>query len=153
MRKSDFIVGIIWMALGIAIAWRAYRLGLGTLMHPGLGLVPFILGIFILFFSTLILILSHDVKGALTQVRYMWSDIDVKRIGLVLLYLIGYAITVEKIGYLITTFIFLFLLSKTISLLRLRASLLISLISVLISYLLFVTLLNVPLPSGLWRVG
>ena len=153
MKKTDFLMGTVWLMVGIAILLKSYSLGLGSFRHPGLGLTPFLLGSFLTLFSGCILFTSHDVKGALKDFRSIWSEIDVKTIGWVLLYLVGYGFLMEKMGYLVTTFVFFLLLLKTIGSMKLRTTVIVSLVSVLVSYGLFVVLLKVPLPSGIWRIG
>jgi putative tricarboxylic transport membrane protein len=153
MKKTDFLMGLVWLMAGVAILLKSHSLGLGTLRHPGLGMTPFLIGSFLTFFSICILFSSHDVKGSLREFRSAWEGVNGKTIGLVLLYLVGYAFLIEKIGYLVVTFIFFLFLLKTIGSMKLRTTVMVSLASVLVSYGLFVLLLKVPLPSGFWRIG
>jgi putative tricarboxylic transport membrane protein len=153
MKRTDFLMGVVWLIVGMAIAWKSCHLGVGSFKHPGLGMTPLIIGLLLMLFSVCILVISHDVKGALRDMRSILSGLRVRTICLILLYLIGYGFFLEKTGYLITTFIFFLFLFKTVGSMKLKKSVVISLFSVLASYTLFVILLKVPLPSGIWRIG
>lgn len=146
-------MGVVWLIVGMAIAWKSHGLGIGSLRHPGLGLTPLIIGIILMFFSVCLIFTSHDVKGSLSDLRSIWTEVDVKVIGLVIISLTGYGFFIEIMGYLVTTFLFFLFLLRIIGSMKLRTTVIISLISVLSSYVLFVVLLNVPLPSGYWRIG
>jgi putative tricarboxylic transport membrane protein len=153
MKKTDFLMGVVWLIVGIAIAWKSCHLGIGSFKHPGLGMTPLIIGLFLMLFSVCIIATSHDVKGAFREMRSIGSEIHIRTICLILLYLIGYGFFLEKTGYLITTFVFFLFLFRTVGSMKLKRSAVISFLSVLASYALFVILLKVPLPSGIWRIG
>lgn len=152
MKKYDFITSIIWMGLGISVVISSYRLKLGSLGNPGAGLMPFVLGISLFLSSIPILIRSLMTKD---KERYegIWSGIEFKKLILVPVSLIGYAMILEKVGFLVATFLLLFTLFKIIGSRRWSFALATSILVVLLSYLLFVTLLKVEMPSGIWGIG
>ena len=152
MKKYDFITSIIWMGLGISVVIGSYRLKLGTLGNPGAGLMPFVLGISLFLSSIPILIRSLMTKDK-ESYENIWSGIEFKKLILVPVSLIGYAMILEKVGFLVATFLLLFILFKIIGSRRWSFALAVSVLVVLLSYLLFVTLLKVEMPSGIWGIG
>jgi putative tricarboxylic transport membrane protein len=152
MRKYDFITSIIWMGLGIIVVISSYRLKLGSLGNPGAGLMPFVLGISLSLCSIPILIGSLTTKER-ERHEGIWSGIEFKKLILVPVSLIGYAMILEKVGFLVATFLLLFTLFKIIGSRRWSFALAVSILVVLLSYLLFVTLLKVEMPSGIWGIG
>jgi hypothetical protein len=59
----------------------------------------------------------------------------------------------EKVGYVIATFLLLVILFRVIGSRKWLFALMASAIVVFLSYLLFVTLLKVEMPSGIWGIG
>lgn len=54
LRKRDFYAGMLMTLLGIGVTFNATTYSLGTLMHMGPGMFPFILGIVLTFLGLLI---------------------------------------------------------------------------------------------------
>jgi len=152
MKKYDLITSIIWMGLGITVAIGSYRLKLGSLGNPGAGLMPFLLGISLSLSSSPILIRSLMTKDK-ERHESIWSGIEFKKLILVPASLIGYAMILEKAGFVVTTFLLLFVLFKIIGSRKWSFALITSALVVLLSYLLFVTLLKVEMPLGIWGIG
>ena len=65
--------------------------------------------------------------------------------------LVAYALLLEKLGFLITAFLFLFVLFSAFDSRRWFFALGVSLLTISITYTLFVLVLRVELPSGLLR--
>ncbi len=150
MKKNDLIPAIIWIILGIAVAIGSYRLKLGNLANPGPGLMPFLLGIALLVCSFPVLIHSFlkMMRKTEQKEKIIWSEIDFKKLVIVLTSLIGYAVILEKIGFVTTTFLLLSILFKTVDSQKWFSVLIASILTVIITYFLFVVILKVELPSG-----
>jgi putative tricarboxylic transport membrane protein len=151
LRKYDFFPGTVFSLIAIYVVWKSYKLGLGSFRTPGVGLVPFLIGILFFIMAITIVICSHNVRQAFQAIRDVWKEVAVKKLVLVLILLLGYAFFLERLGYILTTMLFFFVVFKTIGEVRLRVNLLVTISSVLISYLLFVVILEVQLPSGFVR--
>jgi putative tricarboxylic transport membrane protein len=150
LKKNDLIPAIIWIILGIAVAIGSYRLKLGNLANPGPGLMPFLLGIALLVCSFPVLIHSFlkMMRKTEQKEKIIWSEIDFKKLVIVLTSLIGYAVILEKIGFVTTTFLLLSILFKTVDSQKWFSVLIASILTVIITYFLFVVILKVELPSG-----
>ena len=153
MRKSDFLPGCIFTLLAAAILWESYELGLGNFREPGGGLVPFLSGLLLFLCAVGILFRCHSPKAAVQESRRLWSHVDIRKLGLVLVCLTGYALLLESLGYLITTSLFFLVIFKSIGSLKLLTNLIVSILSAGISYVLFAVILKVALPSGFWGIG
>lgn len=155
MKKNDLIPAMIWMGLGSALMIGSYKLKLGSMHTPGPGLMPFLLGIALSLCSLPILVRSFQMIMRKSKQRDegVWSGIDFKKLILVVASLIGYAVVLEGAGYVVTAFLVLLILFKTVESQRWPLVLVLSVLTVISTYLLFVVILNVQLPSGLLRIG
>jgi putative tricarboxylic transport membrane protein len=153
MKKNDLIPGVIWLGLGMAVAVIAYNLKLGTLRNPGPGLMPFFLGIILSICSLPIIVRSFlIIKRKKKQGdEGMWSGVEFRKLIFVLTSLLGYTMLLEKIGFVLTTFLLLLSLFKTINSQKWSWVLIQSGLTVLITFLIFSVFLKVELPWGLWR--
>jgi putative tricarboxylic transport membrane protein len=151
LRRNDLVPGMIWMALGISVSIYSSRLRLGTLGGPGPGLMPFLLGLSLCICSVLVitrsLVLTIREKGM--RGEGVWSQVDLKKIILVISSLLGYAFILEKIGFVITTIVILFILFRTVGSQKWHYVLVSSLLTVFVTYLVFVIILKVELPHGI----
>jgi putative tricarboxylic transport membrane protein len=153
MKKSDFIPAVIWLGLGISVTVTSYKLKLGSLSDPGPGLMPFLLGIILSILSLPILVQSFSIIKRKEKQRDegIWSDVEFKKLIIVLVSLIGYAMLLEKVGFVITTFLLMLILYKIISTRKWFFALIASILTVVTAFFLFVELLRVELPFGFWR--
>lgn len=151
MRKYDLIAALIWMGLGITIAIGSYGLKLETLRSPGPGLMPFLLGIGLSLSSLPILVRSLMIKDNGGD-ENIWSGVEFKKLGLVVTSLLVYALILEKVGFVLMTFFLLLMLFKVIGSRKWSFSLMVSVLTVIVTYLVFVVLLKVELPLGRWRI-
>jgi len=152
MEKNDIFPAIIWFGIGIFVVITSYKLNLGTMENPGPGMMPFIFGIALSICSLPILFGSfQSFKRKERQGdESIWSGVEFKKIILVLVSLFVYALLFEKIGFLLTTFPLLLILFKTIGSQKWRWVLISSVVTMSITYFLFVVFLKVELPMGLF---
>jgi len=124
--------------------------GFGTLDRPGPGLMPFIVGIISILFSSITLISAVlEVKAMKTHEKVIF----IKKGALIkllisLFALFAYAILLEPAGFLLTTIIFMIVILRFVGLQKWNTVIITSFSSALISYIIFVTLLNAQMPKG-----
>jgi len=156
LKKNDYLPGLLWLLLGAAVMAVSYRMSLGTLHTPGPGLMPFLLG------SLLILVSLPIFVGSLLRLKQgpgtareagIWTGVEFKNVLVILISMIGYALLLERLGFLLAAFLFLFTLLATFDSRRWFLALGASFLTILITYLLFVVALKVELPHGLLRLG
>ncbi len=118
---------------------------MGRLKHPGPGFLPFGLAIVLIILS-LILIFSKLKNG--TASAPFWPHRTWLRPLLGVAILIFFALVVERVGFLITTFIFLVIWMGVIERVRWLTIISISIGTTATLYLIFALFLDVPLPMG-----
>lgn len=152
MKKYDMIPIIFWIGLSIFMMVLSIRLGLGKFHNPGPGLMPFILGILLLIISFYLLIISLFKIGGKKEIsKGEPSQIDFVKIGLVLFSLFVYALLLEKVGYLITTFLLLIILFRSAGFKRWRSVLIASALAVFLTYFVF-TSFGLRFPEGILKL-
>jgi len=155
LKKRDVIPALIWIIIGLAVMIVSYQMSLGTLHTPGPGLLPFLLGSLLVIVSLSIFISSFALvkkPSPGTSEAGIWAEIEFKNLLIIVVSLVAYALMLEKIGFLITAFLFLFVLFSLFDSRRWFFALGASLLTVSITYTLFVLVLQVELPSGLLRL-
>ena len=144
MRKpGDIVVGLFFLAIGIAFAIGSVKLKIGVPTEPKAGFFPFIDGIILIALSVLFLFQTWRGRAG--------DSPAFGKVGgpaIVVLALILYVAALDTLGYVIATA----LLSAVV--LRVMETkpgtlVLVSLILAVISYVLFDRLLCVTLPPGL----
>ena len=117
---------------------------MGHLRDPGKGFIPFLSGILLAGLS-----LTIFIRSILKKEKESAFGKDWKKGVWVIGSLIIYALVLEKLGFLVTTFIFLILSLLSFQPRKLLSAFLVSLFTVLISYLVFSLWLKVQLPKGI----
>lgn len=148
MNKFNSLVIIFWMFLSLFIMALSYDLGLGGFSNPGAGFVPFFASLFILVISFGLLISRGGKKANSGEnLESAKAKPNFKRVIMVVLSLFLYAFLLEKLGFPITTGMFLVVLFWSVGY-KWRFVLISSVSAVLITYFFF-TYLGVRFPLGI----
>ena len=120
MRKYDLISSLAWIAVSAFFCMGAINLGLGNLGDPGPGFFPFLMAVCLISFSLILFIssLKQSKEFSLSRYRYgrFWPEIDgIKRILLIVLSLFMYVFALDYLGFCLSTFFFIFFLSRFIA--------------------------------------
>lgn len=144
MRKpGDIVVGLCFLAIGIAFAVSSIRLKIGVPTEPQPGFFPFIDGIILIALSALFLFQAWRGRAG--------DSPAFGKVGgpaIVVLTLLLYVATLETLGYIITTAILSAVVLRVMET-KPQILVLVSVILAVVSYLLFDRLLGVTLPPGL----
>jgi putative tricarboxylic transport membrane protein len=153
MKRLQLAGGIIIMAFAALVCFDSSRLSFGSPGRPGPGFFPLGLGT-ILFLISLTFVLKTALKweGASDSARTLWAGLRWKQIPYTLAALLGYALILNRLGYLICTWILMtyFFWGKGTK--RRGSAILGAMIVSVISYMIFRGLLKVRLPLGLLRL-
>jgi putative tricarboxylic transport membrane protein len=148
--SQSHIITLFWIGLGIFVMIFSYRLGLGRFSNPDYGLMSFLLGVILVLLSLCSLIISLLKKagdgGTPKEER---GQTSYRKIGLVLVALFIYSFILEKLGFVITTWIFLFLLFRSMGN-RWITTFIASAFTVFATYFVF-TYFGVRFPPGIFR--
>ena len=131
-------VALFWVALGILVCYGATRLGLGSVTEPGSG--------FIFFWSGLI----AEGLGSTEEIVHETGETNWVKIALVLLSLVLYAFFLERLGFVLTTFVLLSFLLGWIERTNWARSLGVASAAALGSFAIFELWLKIRLPKGIF---
>ena len=148
MRNTDRSSSLFWLVVGIGIAISSLKYGFGTLHEPGPGFITFFAGAILtllslsLFFSSL-----RDQKDR-SGFHNLWAGLEPGKVLYVIVLLIAYTFLLKPMGFLISTFLLLFLLFRVKGTYRLKTIFLISFLVTVGSYIIFEIWLKAQLPKG-----
>jgi putative tricarboxylic transport membrane protein len=147
MRKHDLISSAIWLLGGLIVTGYAPQFDLGTASAPGPGFMPFLAGIVWSFFA-LVTFLQALFNRSEERER-IWADVSFPKLTFILIALLLYALLLETIGFLISTFLLIFVLIRFVGPRPWWTSLWGAGLTSVLSYLFFETWLNAQLPRGI----
>jgi putative tricarboxylic transport membrane protein len=151
--QSSLIPILFWILLSFFVIFLSRNIGLGEFRSPGPGLMPFLVGIFLLLVSLYALIRFFVKKRQAAETSPKEGDeFHFRKIGLVLFFLLAYALLLEIIGYLVTTSIMLILLFRTAGVKRWVSALIIAVVTSVVTYVFF-GYLGLRFPAGILRIG
>ena len=138
---------VFWFVLGLFVCYGGRRLGLGSVTDPGPGFIFFWSGLLLALLS--LILLTTSLQGV-TGERRKVTGVNWEKISLVLAALVFYALFLETLGFLITTFLLMsFLLRLDEEMGRLRV-LVTAGAAALGSFALFELWLKIRLPKGIF---
>ena len=156
MSRNGLYDTIFWIALGAFVSAFAYiKLGIGKLNAPGSGLMPFLLGLLfglLALYKLVTRILQHGEgeEKPKEEEEAEQHGVVYKKVILVVVALFAYAILIEPLGFILTTFLTMTLLFRSAGFKQWGLALAYSAGVVLITYFLF-TYLGVRFPPGILR--
>jgi putative tricarboxylic transport membrane protein len=112
------------------------KLGLGEFRNPGPGLMPCLIGTFLVALSSLLLITTLVGKGDREELLDKKTQVNYRRFCGVVVSLILYGLLLEILGFVLCTFLLLFVLFWGMGL-RIRFALTTSVLTVLITHFVF----------------
>jgi hypothetical protein len=120
---------------------------------PGRGALPFLVGFILIILSVMVLILAMmKARGQgmrVAEEKFFLEEDSWKRVVLAIALLVLYGVFVTKLGYPVTTFLFLIFVLKVIEPQPWRKALIFSFLATTASYAIFKAL-EVNLPTGYW---
>lgn len=148
MKKYDQIASIGWLFFALYICVESLRMPLGYWRDPGPGFLPLGAGICLGILSAV----AHFQARRRNQKedRGSWySKKKVKSLALILAVLFGYAIFLEPLGFLLTTFLLLLLLFRFVDPQPWKVAIGGSALASSLSYAIFELWLKTQLPRGI----
>ena len=139
---------IFLLGLSVLVGLMSLKLGIGGLELMGAGFMPFLASI-LLFVLTLFVFIKglRTKQGGEEKTHLTWEALE-KPLKLVM-GLIVYAFLLMPLGYLITTFLFVFFMFNMMQPQKWRMDLVFAALVAAASFVLFDTLLSVRLPPGI----
>jgi len=153
LKNRDLFSGLFLAIVSFGACWLAYDLELGTARNPGPGFIPFGIALLLGLMSLYLII-----KEIIDFIGKKKGDEEAKRLIskkslLIIAILIGYGLFFNFLGFPLSTFLIMMLMLWPIGREKVTLALTVSILTAVSSYILFVTLFNLPLPMGfLWQV-
>ncbi len=145
IEKWDRVTGYILLAIGVITAWSSTYLAMGKLRHPGPGFLPFGLALVLILLSLALILTRRKKDSAPTS---FWPGRTWFRPLLGALIFFSYAFLLGRLGFFLTTFIFLLIWMGLIERMQWGKILLLAAGVTFVLYLMFGFFLDVPLPWG-----
>ena len=136
-----------WVAVGLLACYGASRLGIGSVAEPGAGFIFFWSGLVLMILS--LIVLADSVRSSEDTVRRI-SKMNWPKITLVLFSLLLYAFFLERLGFVLTTFVLMSFLLGCIEGTGWFRSLGVASAAALTSYAMFELWLKIRLPKGIF---
>jgi len=151
MKNRDTITAIFWTVLGVTIAVWSSTFPFGNLEDPGPAYFPAALGLIIAVIGILLLVREKKAEKPKT-LRPLEPRVShgpaVRRVVLYLAAMALSAVLFEVLGFVLTMFLMILFMMRTIAPQGWRTALFYSLISALGSLFVFRILLKTQLPGG-----
>ncbi len=148
MRRVGLYCSLFWLLFSLVTCIESYRLKLGVITQPGPGFFPFSAGLLMLILSLMALFQwmgkrePSEKQGEKRPLRW-WN------IVIILAATPAYAISLEGVGFLINTFLFVSLLLKVVEPQTWKTSLLWGLITAVAANIVFNVIFQAQIPSGI----
>jgi putative tricarboxylic transport membrane protein len=148
MKTRDLVSSVACMVLGGLFVVGALQLGLIRRGVPGPGFIPFFTGLALVGVSLFVFIPALGQRERVEIEAFFPERDSLRKILLALVALGGFGVVMEYAGYFLTTFAFMFFINRVMEPKGWRAVTVLALLTAVVSYLLFVVLLEVNLPKG-----
>jgi len=150
MNRDEMVVGIVIFIFGGISALLSLRMSIGTFRMGGPGLFPLCLGIILMILSGAF-ILKIFFQGQKGQVKKEASIESSESPIQLILFLGAMALATlffNQLGYPLTSFLLMVALLRILGIKQWGLNILISVVTAVGSYFLFVKWLDIPMPKG-----
>ncbi len=139
------------MGIGLIFLIGSTRFGLGDLGEPGPGFFPFLMSVSLITFSLIHFSSSlrkEGQPGPPVSLRFWPKGRYMIRLAFIMFLLFMFILSINYLGFVLTTFFFMVLLLRFIEARRLRTVLLIATLTTARSYAIFELWLKANMPRG-----
>ena len=147
-RRIILYCNLFWLLFAVVTCEESLRLKLGEVTKPGSGFFPFSAGIVMLALSLAALLQSFrkkpgGEKEAGGELFRWWSII------IIVAAVMAFALTLETLGFLINTFLFVTIMLKVVQPQPWKTSIIGGLVSAVVADVLFNVIFRAQIPSGI----
>jgi hypothetical protein len=148
MRLLNLVISISFILLCGLIFMASISLGVGEFKNPGPGFVPFLVSVLLFFLSFTITV--KEVRSTGENLRI--NEKNLPKLIVLVFGLFGFTFLLSLSGYLIATFLIMFLMLVLYDPKKWRRYLIIAAALANASFFFFVKLLQVQLPAGTFHL-
>ncbi len=149
MKRNDIVFGVVFACLGIFIFTQTFSYPSLEKGHPGPGLFPNLLAVLFIAFGVALILKTKKSSAAEEENANLPVNRKVSNALSVLGVIVVYVSVVDRIGFLVTSALLLFILMKKLGAPVLRSAISSVAITVFID-VMFLKILRVPLPPGIF---
>ncbi len=155
MKWKVWISSLFLIVISILVSLGSFKIGIGKSREPGPGFLPFLTSLVLLLLSIIVLIKDLYVSDHGEGGKNPFSPDHLKKPTGLILILIGYTLLLKFLGFLITTFLLIFLMLFVFdpNPKKIWKFILIGVISANLSFIVFYKWLQVQLPVGIFQIG
>ena len=151
MKKQNRIGGLVWLLLGALLCIGSIKLNLGNFRRPGPGFMPFLAGAILALLAIILFFSGPDGSKAEGEApgKGFWRGGNRRNVLFPFLSLFGYLLLLQPLGFLLTSFLFLFILFKFTKPESWVEPCLFSGATVILAYFIFSVWLQCQFPKGM----
>ncbi len=150
MKRDEAIVGIVIFLFGLITTFLSLKMPIGTFRMAGSGMFPLLLGILLMILSG-IFVSKIFFRSKAAEVRKESSpESSESPIQLILFFgtMVLATLFFNRLGYPLTSFLLVSGLLRILGIKRWGLNILVSVVTAVGSYFLFVKWLSIPMPKG-----
>jgi len=150
MNRDEIVVGIVIFLFGAITTLLSLKMPIGTFRMAGTGLFPFYLGIILMILSSVFILKSflQGWKGQLKKEASIESSESPIQLILFLGAMVLATLFFNQLGYPLISLLLMVALLRILGIKRWGLNILISVVTAVGSYFLFVKWLDIPMPKG-----
>jgi putative tricarboxylic transport membrane protein len=151
MKTGDWIPSLFLLALSFFICQQSFVIGVGSLGQPGPGLLAFGAGLAMGGMALCLLIQSLISKEKRQEDLEHRSALKSGKLSLLCISLFVYTIAVNRLGFILSTFLFVIFILRLVESKKWWRTLLEATLITIGNYLIFAVWLGLSLPEGFFR--
>ncbi len=146
-----YIGNILLILVGFYVAAGALRLGVGSVNQPGAGFIFLWLAVIMVVLAVIDLVTAviENKRKSLAR-KPLWKGFRWGKVILVLAGVSVYAIVLDILGFILSTFLVLLFLFKAVEPVKWRDAIIGSVLTIAVVYAVFGIWLKVPFPLGIF---
>lgn len=151
-RQRDMSSSLFWLVIGLLFCLGSIKYGDIRAGFPSAGFFPFMGGAILMLLSGIQLlgaVFAPRAEDEKAEAFFPQQD-TVRRLSISLIILFLYPISLDVLGFLITTFLFMVLILRCLEPQGWKTVLVTASLTSIVAYVLFEVLLKVQLPRGIW---
>ena len=152
MKWLNRIISLFLISLAIIICLASIKLGIGEFGNPGPGFLPFLTSFLLFFLSLVVFIMDFIRTGEWKEKGPLLAKETLKKPVFLVVLLFGFTFLLNVFGYLITTFLLMFLMFSMLDPKKWCLHIVVGAIVAGLSFFFF-KWFQVQLPTGIFHIG
>ena len=149
MARKEWMINAAMFIIGVVFVIESLRLGLGSVRHPGPGLLPLYTGVALGLVASFSLVRAFLApKGERDKEKFFGPSIG--NVVIILLGLVAYVFLLPWLGYIISTFMLLIFLFRAGGFRKWGLIVLLAFRATAATHLVFSSWLNLRFPKGIF---